>query len=326
MVEEGSGVIIPQSEWDKGAGCFRLTLVGRLLSHRSVHFDALKDSLTTILQPAKGVVVRKEHFVDPSSQTPYGAWLRASGPVRRIGSGSIPARPTYIWRGSSSLGLSGSGAVGGGSGAVGGSAREGTSSLGWRLLDEKSDSAGPAFQDQTDLGPVRNVGHQALLRHANSSSGDSVGSSLGPMEVLPELVVGQFVRPKFVYSGVEKLTESPLNSLEPFKGELDLGISDNSGLSLAWRLSSPINVVSVPVGDEAVFLMSLVDVPLASSFSIAGEGGFSVARGSKAWVPAMRARGQRGSGGRRGREGGRGCGGWAGVKRRRPSSDCSGSG
>ncbi|KAK4425444.1 hypothetical protein Salat_1738400 [Sesamum alatum] len=63
--EEGSGVIIPQAEWEKGASGFQLTLVGRVLSSRAIHFDALKDSLLSILQPAKGVVPLRVQFDQP---------------------------------------------------------------------------------------------------------------------------------------------------------------------------------------------------------------------------------------------------------------------
>ncbi|KAK4424535.1 hypothetical protein Salat_1646900 [Sesamum alatum] len=58
-VEEGEGVSIPQSEWEKGSGGFRLMLVGRLLSPQSVRFDALRDSLTNMFQTVRGIVVRK---------------------------------------------------------------------------------------------------------------------------------------------------------------------------------------------------------------------------------------------------------------------------
>ncbi|KAK4438736.1 hypothetical protein Salat_0208200 [Sesamum alatum] len=59
IVEEGEGVCIPQSDWTIGLGGFRLTLVGRLLSPRSVNFEVLKDSLTCMFHTVRGVVVRK---------------------------------------------------------------------------------------------------------------------------------------------------------------------------------------------------------------------------------------------------------------------------
>ncbi|KAK4413541.1 hypothetical protein Salat_2766700 [Sesamum alatum] len=258
--EEAPGLVIPQSDWEKGAGGFRLTLVGRLLTHRSVLFDSLKDSLVRQFQTARGVLVRKvsdsrfclvfnhfedlrrvldlrpwifdrnlvvlqplaltgdplttnldwcpffvhvhdlpypqrtvavvryigdclgawmdatdisrdiswfenvrvrlninvtvplkcalrlrsehgdevvvrfsyerlpnfcymcskighieqfcelrfqEHFVDPGSCNPYGAWLRAAGPMRRLGQPSVAVRPTYVWRSPSVAGCAG---------------------------------------------------------------------------------------------------------------------------------------------------------------------------------------------------------------------------
>ncbi|KAK4417048.1 hypothetical protein Salat_2530300 [Sesamum alatum] len=63
--DEAPGLVIPQSGWEKGAGGFRLMLVRRLLTHRSVLFDSLKDSLVRRFQTAQGVSVRKvsdSHF------------------------------------------------------------------------------------------------------------------------------------------------------------------------------------------------------------------------------------------------------------------------
>ncbi|KAK4426699.1 hypothetical protein Salat_1438600 [Sesamum alatum] len=57
--DEAPGLVISQSDWEKGAGGFRLTLVGRLLTHRSVLFDSLKDSLVRLFQTARGVSIRK---------------------------------------------------------------------------------------------------------------------------------------------------------------------------------------------------------------------------------------------------------------------------
>ncbi|KAK4413788.1 hypothetical protein Salat_2791600 [Sesamum alatum] len=172
---------IPQSTWDSGSGNFHLTLVGRLVSHCSVHFEALRGSLIQLIQAARGVSMRKisesrfclvfnhvedlrrvldmrpwifdrnlvvfrqlspkddplslnldwslffvhihdlpyglrnieplkralqlrsesgdmvvAHFVDPGSNTPYGAWLRALGPMRRLGPVHDDVRPTYV--------------------------------------------------------------------------------------------------------------------------------------------------------------------------------------------------------------------------------------
>ncbi|KAK4413668.1 hypothetical protein Salat_2779600 [Sesamum alatum] len=57
--DEATGVVIPQSDWEKGYGGCRFTLVGRLLSHRAVNFDAMKGTLVQLFQAARGVEVRK---------------------------------------------------------------------------------------------------------------------------------------------------------------------------------------------------------------------------------------------------------------------------
>ncbi|KAK4430690.1 Vesicle-associated membrane protein [Sesamum alatum] len=149
--EEATSVVIPQTVWDKGYGGYCLTLVGRLLSHRLVHFEALKvfnhsedlrrvlemhpwifDRNLVVLQPltqsddpmsvsldwcpffihihdllyaqrsleralrlhsevGESILVRR------SSPLPYGARLRASGPVRRICASTDSICPTYVW-------------------------------------------------------------------------------------------------------------------------------------------------------------------------------------------------------------------------------------
>ncbi|KAK4423004.1 hypothetical protein Salat_1883000 [Sesamum alatum] len=58
-VEEASGPVIPLSEWNKGLDGYDLTLIGRLLSHRSVPFEALKGTLIQLIQAARGVTMRK---------------------------------------------------------------------------------------------------------------------------------------------------------------------------------------------------------------------------------------------------------------------------
>ncbi|KAK4435264.1 hypothetical protein Salat_0689700 [Sesamum alatum] len=50
---------IPQTTWDSRSGGFHLTLVGRLVSHRSVHFEALKSVLVQLIQATRGVSIRK---------------------------------------------------------------------------------------------------------------------------------------------------------------------------------------------------------------------------------------------------------------------------
>ncbi|KAK4430767.1 hypothetical protein Salat_0838400 [Sesamum alatum] len=57
--DEASGVVIPQSDWSKGLDGYGLTLVGPLLSHRSVHFEALKWQLLQLFQVARGATMRK---------------------------------------------------------------------------------------------------------------------------------------------------------------------------------------------------------------------------------------------------------------------------
>ncbi|KAK4421993.1 hypothetical protein Salat_2150000 [Sesamum alatum] len=55
--DEASGVVISQSAWDKGLGAYHLTLVGRLLSHRTVHFEALRGSLAHLIQATRGMAL-----------------------------------------------------------------------------------------------------------------------------------------------------------------------------------------------------------------------------------------------------------------------------
>ncbi|KAK4438480.1 hypothetical protein Salat_0182300 [Sesamum alatum] len=148
--DEVVGMVIPQTVWDKGAGAYRLTLVGRLLSHRTVLFEALKGSLVHLIQATRGMVVHKvsesrfclifnhpedlHRFSDLGNLTPYGAWLRTAGPSRRLGMLSIVIRPTYVWH-SSSLLRSASGSprgaqVFGTFSTAGGGAERGLSELG----------------------------------------------------------------------------------------------------------------------------------------------------------------------------------------------------
>ncbi|KAK4433409.1 hypothetical protein Salat_1103200 [Sesamum alatum] len=57
--DEVPGFVIPQLTWEKGSGGFHFWLVGRLLSHPSVHLNTLKDSWVRLLNTARGVSVRK---------------------------------------------------------------------------------------------------------------------------------------------------------------------------------------------------------------------------------------------------------------------------
>ncbi|KAK4423519.1 hypothetical protein Salat_1934700 [Sesamum alatum] len=349
--EEGEGVVIPQSEWEKGSGGFRLTLLGRLLSYRSVNFDALKDSLINIFQASPGVVVRKvsesrfcpifyhfedlrrmfelrpwifyrnlviiqssptadplsvdlnwcpffvhihylpygqcivvvvryigeclgawldgedisrhiswyesvririniniavplkralhlrsecgdelcdlrfqDQFVDPGTKTPYGAWLRAYGPMRRIGSVSSSVQPTYIWRDASSSGTAGIHRRGvhifgdfrqdsiepsrlelvvEGDPVGFPSLRERFAAVqeqldwlfgkeksvqGRQLVDQNSESHGLQFLETIGFGPGNNQINRTHIRLAQSTLEDSVGSSLGPVDVQPKIV------------------------------------------------------------------------------------------------------------------------------------------
>ncbi|KAL0322780.1 UNVERIFIED_CONTAM: Vacuolar protein sorting-associated protein [Sesamum angustifolium] len=55
----GGGIVIPSSSSNQhsGTGSNDLLVVGRLLSHRSSNFEALKNSLMALLQPVKGMSV-----------------------------------------------------------------------------------------------------------------------------------------------------------------------------------------------------------------------------------------------------------------------------
>ncbi|KAK4435975.1 hypothetical protein Salat_0761200 [Sesamum alatum] len=99
----------PAISLGEGLGDCSRTLVGRLLSHRPLHFESFKGSLIQILRASGGVAIRKrlnpsedplttsldwsflfvhvhdlpyglrtESFVDPGPLTPYGAWLHAA--------------------------------------------------------------------------------------------------------------------------------------------------------------------------------------------------------------------------------------------------------
>ncbi|KAK4407965.1 hypothetical protein Sango_0377500 [Sesamum angolense] len=59
--EEEEGLILPDQNWSKVSSGVRneLLLVGRLLSHRSVNFETLRNMLTSLLQPVKGVSIRR---------------------------------------------------------------------------------------------------------------------------------------------------------------------------------------------------------------------------------------------------------------------------
>ncbi|KAK4438075.1 hypothetical protein Salat_0141600 [Sesamum alatum] len=145
--EEYTDVVIPQSDWDKGVEGYSLTLVGRLMSHRAVHFEALKGMLVQLIQAVGGVTVRKISetrfylddpllvsldwspffvhihdlrfgqrsvdviryigFVDPGVNCPFGSWLRATGPMRRLGGISDSICPTYVWNSPRPVGNSG---------------------------------------------------------------------------------------------------------------------------------------------------------------------------------------------------------------------------
>ncbi|KAK4413172.1 hypothetical protein Salat_2729700 [Sesamum alatum] len=59
MDEEVADFTIPQATWDRGSGGSHLTLVGSLISHRSVHFEAMKGSLVHLIQASRGVSFRK---------------------------------------------------------------------------------------------------------------------------------------------------------------------------------------------------------------------------------------------------------------------------
>ncbi|KAK4438579.1 hypothetical protein Salat_0192400 [Sesamum alatum] len=84
MDEEVADFIIPQATSDRGSGGFHLTLVSRLVSYRSIHFEALKGSLLQLIQAACGVSIRK------ISESQF------SDPLRRLGPTMDGIRPTYM--------------------------------------------------------------------------------------------------------------------------------------------------------------------------------------------------------------------------------------
>ncbi|KAK4417140.1 hypothetical protein Salat_2539500 [Sesamum alatum] len=171
---EAAEVFIPRTDWDKGYAGNHLTLVGRVLSHRLVHFEATKARLVDLFQSSKGVIAHKvsesrfclvfthiedfrrvldlrpwlfdwnlvilqllpphakpeqvivwfsyerlptfcylcgklghvgrfcevqfqDDFTDPRVNSPYGAWLRASRPSRRLGVSKSVVYPMYVW-------------------------------------------------------------------------------------------------------------------------------------------------------------------------------------------------------------------------------------
>ncbi|KAK4404354.1 hypothetical protein Sango_0804000 [Sesamum angolense] len=59
--DEEARVVIPNSDWNckEDSRGFELALVGRFLSHRNTNFDALRNTLLSILQPVKGMTLRR---------------------------------------------------------------------------------------------------------------------------------------------------------------------------------------------------------------------------------------------------------------------------
>ncbi|KAK4423020.1 hypothetical protein Salat_1884600 [Sesamum alatum] len=185
MDEEVADLTIPQATWDRGFGGSHLIGVGRLVSHRSVHFHEMVLDLRRVLDMRPWIFYRnlivfqqlspkddplslnldwcpffvhvhdlpyglrtidviqylgcslgswledshierdvywfemvririninitlplkralqlcseeRENFVDPGSDAPYGAWLRAAGPLRRLGAALDALRLTYV--------------------------------------------------------------------------------------------------------------------------------------------------------------------------------------------------------------------------------------
>ncbi|KAK4424571.1 hypothetical protein Salat_1650600 [Sesamum alatum] len=56
---EEAGVTLPPCVWPSRWLGISLTLVGRLLSHRSVNFEALRNSLSSLLRPVRGMSVQR---------------------------------------------------------------------------------------------------------------------------------------------------------------------------------------------------------------------------------------------------------------------------
>ncbi|KAK4434172.1 hypothetical protein Salat_0579900 [Sesamum alatum] len=54
--DEVTGVIIPETAWSRAEANYQLTLVGRLLSHRSGNFEALRNLLQNLIRPVRGML------------------------------------------------------------------------------------------------------------------------------------------------------------------------------------------------------------------------------------------------------------------------------
>ncbi|KAK4417056.1 hypothetical protein Salat_2531100 [Sesamum alatum] len=239
--------------------------------------------------------------MDPGATTPYGAWMRPSGPIRRLGSTSVVVRPTYIWRGSSGsegLGLARRGAnifgdfrrtVSWPEAAVGvvpaaepswperlleepnrfveqhGKEKAIT---GKRLLDEDSGSFGPNCLASSGIGLRLKQQPGIHINLAHSPSADSVGSSFGPIASYPKTGndPSQVVKPTFLSAVFHR------DFLQSFPGCL---ASEVGGGGLSHRPLSPQQSHSPPAAAEpqalgvtAGFSSLLVDVPLASNFRL----------------------------------------------------------
>ncbi|KAK4426643.1 hypothetical protein Salat_1433000 [Sesamum alatum] len=280
-----------------------------------------------------------ENFEDPGSKTPYGAWLRASGPIRRFGVLSNSVRPTYIWRGASTSELSETRRRG--AQIFGDFRRDNLGSVEPVAAAGGGSTGIPAFQERLDNLPGRlektckpkpvvrtrrlvdqdsdsidlHVGPTECCRPAHFSSGpahfysthsiseESVGSSLGLVDIWPNAITG----PSAMAQPIPSLTAISPHSQKisdiPGSGEFEVG-----GPSV--RAFSPTSQRQIPVGDAqlattvcASSSVPLVEVPISVSLEFVGEGGRVASGGSVLRGSGWRGRGHRGQ--RRGRPCGR---------------------
>ncbi|KAK4424536.1 hypothetical protein Salat_1647000 [Sesamum alatum] len=251
----------------------------------------------------------QEHFEDPSTKTPYGAWLRASSPIRRFGVNTNSVRPTYIWRGASNSGLLGTRRRGAhifgdfrrvsvGSlwpeAAVGGSSvgcaafqervdkfagrlveidGQEQASMGRRLVDQDSDSL-ELHEGPTEChGPERPATGPAHFRSARSISEGSMGSSLDPSETRPKSAVGPSNTAQPIPSLAKIPSNSPRISEIPCGGEFEVGGPSSYVPSLT-------HLRQILAGEDLLLAtvcasssIPLIGVPVVAPFEIAAERG-----------------------------------------------------
>ncbi|KAK4434945.1 hypothetical protein Salat_0657500 [Sesamum alatum] len=77
--EEESGVVFPTGLWHAEPLTSGFFVVGRLLSTKSFHPEALHNTLKLAFNPCE--LQLKDGFQDPGDNPPYGHWLRAAAPL-----------------------------------------------------------------------------------------------------------------------------------------------------------------------------------------------------------------------------------------------------